>query len=143
MSSKDIEFNKRVVREYIIEIINTGITENIHRYIDKDYTETYNGQRYELGIEGAINHVAGVRKTYPDLKMSIEEQIGEGEWVSTSYLMTGTHKGEWMGIKPTNKIVKIHGINLDRVVDGKIVEHGGAANLLEPLMGIDAIKIVN
>jgi predicted ester cyclase len=143
MSSWNIAFNKEVVRKYINEIINTGNTEAIENYISDNYVETYNGQRYELGIKGAIEHVEGVRKTYPDLKLSIEYQIGEGEWVSTNYMMKGIHSGEWMGIKPTNKIVRIHGVNLDRVVEGRIVEHTGAANLLEPLMEIGAIKIIN
>lgn len=38
---------------------------------------------------------------------------------------------------------KIYGVNIDKVVNGKIVEHGGAANLLEPLMKIKAIRIVD
>ncbi|GFI51283.1 hypothetical protein IMSAGC020_02493 [Lachnospiraceae bacterium] len=38
--------------------------------------------------------------------------------------MEGTHKGEWLGIKPTNKILIFIGVDIDKVIDGKIVEHG-------------------
>ena len=55
--------------------------------------------------------------------------------------MTGTHAGEWMGIKPTHKKIQINGVNLNRVTNGKIIEHSGAANLLEPLLEIGAIQI--
>ena len=56
--------------------------------------------------------------------------------------MRGTHRGEWHGIKPTGKPVEVSAVNIDRVVNGRIVEHGGAANLLGPLLEIGAIQIV-
>jgi hypothetical protein len=48
----------------------------------------------------------------------------------------------WIGIKPTGRLVEFTEVNVDRVVDGLIVEHGGAANVLEPLLEIGAIRIV-
>lgn len=134
--------NKLIVRQYTEEIINTGDVSRIAEFIDENYTEVYNVKRYALGIQGAIQHVNGVRNTYPDLHLEIKQQIGEGQWVATSYLMTGTHTGKWMDIRPTNKEVRISGVNLDKVVNGKITEHSGAANLLEPLLEIGAIEIV-
>jgi predicted ester cyclase len=56
--------------------------------------------------------------------------------------MKGTHSGSWMGIKPTGKIMEVTGINVDRIVEGKIIEHGGAANMFEGLLSIGAIKLV-
>lgn len=140
LSSAGIQ-NKSIVREYINKVINTGNTVEISKYISPDYTEMYEGKKYELGIAGAREHIEGVRNTYPDLELKIDRQICEGEWVATSYTMTGTHKGEWLGIKPTNKKITVNGVNIDRIVDGKIIEHGGAVNLLEPLLQIQAIKV--
>ncbi|MCX2745590.1 ester cyclase [Mangrovivirga sp. M17] len=133
---------KKLVQDYIEHVINTGQIQNITEFISQDYTEEYNGQRYVLGISGAIKHVEGVRETYPDLKLKIEKQICEGNWVATYYIMNGTHQGEWMNIKPTNEKIMIYGINLDKVINNKIVEHCGAANLLEPLIKSGAIQIV-
>ena len=48
-----------------------------------------------------------------------------------------THQSEWRGITPTGKAVQVTAVNIDRVVGGRIVENGGAANLLEPLLGIE------
>ena len=73
--------------------------------------------------------------------MAIHQQIGEGDWVATSYTMSGTHSGEWLGIKPTFKQIKVSGVNINKVMNGKICEHSGAANLLQPLLSIEAIKI--
>jgi hypothetical protein len=48
-----------------------------------------------------------------------------------------------MGIKPTGKPVVFTGVNINKVVNSKIVEHGGAANLFSPLLEIGAITAVN
>jgi hypothetical protein len=78
-----------------------------------------------------------VREIYPDLRLTVEQQIAEGEWVATRVTARGTHRGGvWLGMKPTGKSVEITAVNIDRVVDGRIVEHGGAANLLEPMLAI-------
>lgn len=68
--------------------------------------------------------------------------IGEGEWVASCITASGTHSGEWIGIAPTGKKVTFTGVNVDRVVGGKLVEHGGAANMLGPLLEIGAIRVV-
>jgi predicted ester cyclase len=91
---------------------------------------------------GAKAHIVGVRQTFPDLHITIEQQIAEGEWVVPRITAIGTHKGSWIGMKPTNRPVVITGVNVDRVVDGRIVEHGGAANMLGPLLEIGAIKVI-
>jgi predicted ester cyclase len=126
--------NKTIIRRYIEEIENTGDVSNIQEFITEEYVEVYEGERYNIGIKGAKDHVLGVRRVFPDLKLSIENQISEGEWVVTIYSVTGTFIDEWFGMKPTGKPITFTGVNVDRIKDGKIIEHGGAANLLEPLM---------
>ena len=126
--------NKDIIRRFVEEIENTGDVTNIKEFIAEDYVEVYEGKRYPIGIQGAIDHVLGVRHVYPDLKLTIENQISEGEWVATAYSVTGTFENEWLGMKPTGKSITYTGVNLNRIKNGKIVEHGGAANLLDPLL---------
>jgi predicted ester cyclase len=125
--------NKKIIRRYIDEIENTGDVSNIQEFISENYVEVYEGERYEIGIKGAIDHVLGVRRVFPDLKLTIENQISEGEWVVTVYSVTGTFKDEWFDMKPTGKTISFTGVNVDRIKGGKIIEHGGAVNLFEPL----------
>jgi predicted ester cyclase len=134
--------NKLLVRKYIEEVINTGVVDEIEKYISNDYTEIFEGKRYLLGIDGAREHIRGVRRTYPDLTLTIEQQVAEGEYVATCITARGTHQGEWLGIKPTGKLVTYTGVNIDRVVNGRIAEHGGAANLLGPLLEIGGVRVV-
>jgi len=48
--------------------------------------------------------------------------------------MQGKHEGQWIGIKPTGRTLSFNGVDIDRMVDGKIVEHGGAVNTFETLL---------
>jgi len=137
-----VDQNKRLVRRYYEEVLNTGDVTDVASFIAPDYVEVYDNVRYPLGLEGAQEHVLGVRRTYADLHLTIEQQIGEGEWVVSVVTMRGTHVGEWLGIAPTGKPVQMTAVNVDRVVDGRIVEHGGAANLLGPLVEIGAVRPV-
>jgi predicted ester cyclase len=133
--------NKSLVKDYIELVLNAGDISLIPKYVSPDYVEIYNNKKYSVGIEGAKDHIIGVRNNYPDIKLSINQQIAEGEWVATCYTMSGTHTGSWMGIKPTGKEIMVTGVNIDKIVDGKIVEHGGAANMFEGLLDIGAIEI--
>jgi len=126
--------NKTIIRRFLEEIENTGDVSNIREFISDDYVEVFEGDRYGIGIKGAIDHVLGVRRVFPDLKLTIENQISEGDWVVTIYSVNGTFKDEWFGMKPTGKPITFTGVNVDRIKDGKIIEHGGAANLFDPLL---------
>jgi predicted ester cyclase len=138
MSATD---NKLLIRMYIEEVINIGNVDGIEIYVSNDYTEIFEGKRHPMGVEGAREHVLGVRKTYPDLTLTIDYQIAEGEYVATSITARGTHRGVWLGIQPTGKVVTYTGVNVDRVVNGRIAEHGGAVNLLGPLLEIGAVGV--
>jgi predicted ester cyclase len=139
MSEED---NKRLIRRYIEEVINTGNVDRLPEFIGPDYVEIYNNVKYESGLEGATKHILGGRETYSGLHLAIEKQIAEGDWVVTQVTARGNHQGIWMGIKPTGKDVEFTCVNVDKVVDGRIVEHGGAANMLEPLLAIGTVRVV-
>lgn len=131
--------NKAIIRRFIEEIENTGDVTNIQELISEYYVEVHEGERHQIGIKGAIDHVLGVRRVFPDLKLTIENQISEGEWVATVYSVTGTFMNEWFDMKPTGKPITFTGVNMDRVKEGRIIEHGGASNLLDPLLNADVI----
>ncbi len=137
------EENKILVRRFYEEIVNTGNVDRIENFIAPEYEEVHDGKRYVIGIEGAKEHILGGRETYRDLHLSVEKQIAEGDWVVTCLTARGVHQGTWLGIKPTGKAVSFTVVNVDRVVDGRIVEHGGAANMLGPLLEIGAIRVVS
>jgi predicted ester cyclase len=133
--------NKEIVKQYMEDILNTGNAEDLSRFISPTYTEVFKNKRYRLGIKGIRKKIAGIREIYPDLKLSIDLQTTEDDWVVTTYIMNGTQLGSWMGIRPTGKTIEVRGVNIDRVVDSKITEHESSADLLDPLIEINQHSI--
>jgi len=136
----DLEY-KKIARRFIEEIVNTGKTETISEFIDPNYKDHNDKENEITGIEGAIAHIAAVRSTYPDLVVSIEQQICEGNIVVSHIIGRATHSGNWLGMKPTNKPITIHGVNIDKFKGNRIIEHWGMANSLEALLEIGAFPI--
>lgn len=136
------EQNKGVVRRFLEAIVNTGDVSLLPEVIAADCRESNDPTGRSIGLDAMRAHILGVRATYPDLHVTIVRQIAEGDWVATQIEARGTHLGAWAGIAPTGKPVTITGVNLDRIVAGRIVEHGGAANMFEALLAIDAIQPV-
>jgi steroid delta-isomerase-like uncharacterized protein len=62
------------------------------------------------------------RTAFPDLHATIEDQIAEGDKVITRWSVQGTHQGVFRGHSPTGKQMRVTGIVVDRIVDGKAVE---------------------
>jgi len=136
-----IEDNKRLVRRYYEEIFNTGDVDQIASFVSPEYVEVHDHVRHPIGVEGARAHVLGVRAVYRDLALTIDRQIAEGPWVVSCVTMRGVHVGgEWQGIKPSGKSIAVAAVNVDKVVEGRIVEHSGAANLLLPLLMSGAVR---
>lgn len=139
-SDMDTGANKLLVRRFYEEVVSTGAVDRVAEFIGADCVETDGRVRLESGIEGMVTHVRGVRSVYRDLRITVERQIAEDEWVASVITAVGTHVGEWLDIPPTGKPVVFTGVNVDRVVDGRIVEHGGAANMLIPLLEAGAVR---
>ena len=73
---------------------------------------------------------------FPDLHLTIEDQIAEGDKVVTRWTARGTHQGPFMGIPPTGKRAVVTGIAIDRFANGKFVENwnnGDDLGLLQQL----------
>ncbi len=75
-----------------------------------------------VGRDGLLQVVAAIRAAIPDLRRTIELQLVDGELVATSFADEGTHDGPLMGVPATGRRVRVRGINIERVVDGRIVE---------------------
>jgi len=74
------------------------------------------------GIEGLKQFVSMIRSAIPDLRITLEDDIAEGDKVVSRLRAQGTHQGELMGIAPTSNELMITGITIHRIEEGKIVE---------------------
>jgi steroid delta-isomerase-like uncharacterized protein len=58
----------------------------------------------------------------PDLKFTVDETVSEKDKLVVAWTINGTHKGELMGVTPTNRKVSFSGITINEIADGKIIE---------------------
>jgi steroid delta-isomerase-like uncharacterized protein len=103
-----------------------------------------NGQRsyapaFTGGIEAWKKFQSKYRKAFPDHRLAIEDQIAEGDKVVTRWTTQGTHKADLPGIPATGKHVKITGITISRLSNGKIVEEWQNWDALGLLQQLDVV----
>ena len=136
------EENKAIARRLNDEVWTKGRLEVIDELIADDFVTTVVGAPEQIrGPQGFREFVVMYRTAFPDLRISVEEQIAEGETVVTRWTATGTHEGELMGIAATGKQVTTAGINVDRVAGGKLVGGWGLFDQLGLLQQIGAVPV--
>ena len=74
------------------------------------------------GLEGLKDILRAMRAGFPDIVFSIQEQIAEGDKVASRFEWTGTHTGEFLGVPATARHVRVWGIVIDRLENGRIKE---------------------
>jgi len=82
---------------------------------------------------------AAISVGFPDLVHVPEDIIAEGDKVVVRWTATGTHRGEWAGIPPTNKRVSVRGTQIFRIVGGKVVEQWPSTDVFELLVQLGVI----
>lgn len=130
------------VKYFYETIISENQLERVAEFVSPKCCVKVGERLIPVGVEGMKEHIQATKQTYPDYKMKIIKQFCDGDYVISEFVMEGTHKGEWIGIKPTNKRLVFTGVDIDKVVDGMIVEHGGAVNTFETLFEAGVIGAI-
>jgi steroid delta-isomerase-like uncharacterized protein len=126
------EQNKALARRSLEEIWNQdnlAVIDELFASNATFYDPNVPGGKY-TGPDGARQFVQVYRGAFPDVRITINDQIAEGDKVCTRWTATGTHKGELMGIAPTNKRATVTGVDIDRYQDGKVVEAWASYDML-------------
>jgi steroid delta-isomerase-like uncharacterized protein len=119
MSTDD---NKELVRQ-LVAALNDNRIQDLDELVavqyDQDNPSVYPGR---AGLKELFTRL---RSAFPDLNVSIEQLVAEGDRVVAVSRMNGTQQGELPGIKPSGRTVNVSSMDLYRVQDGRIVEHFG------------------
>lgn len=137
------EANKAISRRVVEEIFNGGRLEVADELVTRDFVG-HDPALPEplLGPAGLKAQAAGYRSAFPDLRITIEDEIAEGDRVVTRWIARGTHEAELFGIPATGKQTTATGITIDRIVDGRIAEQWNnwdTFGLLQQLGAIPAL----
>ncbi len=115
--------NKALVRRWLEEVFTGGVFSRL----DEIFTQTYVLHDPSFPEEvhsfgGVERYVGAYRAAFPDLRICVEDQVAEADTVATRWAARGTHRGEFLGMAPTDDEVAVSGIQFDRIVGGRIDE---------------------
>jgi predicted ester cyclase len=134
-----LEANKTLSLRVNNEILSGGNLNVADEILSPDYVDHNAPPGFSPGVAGFKEQITMYRTAFPDLRIVADDLIAEGGKVVTRWTATGTHNGELMGIAPTGNKVTVQGIAIDRIIDGKIVEHWDVFDQLGMLQQIGAI----
>ncbi|WP_228079646.1 ester cyclase [Streptomyces profundus] len=119
---RDVRENKTVVRRYLDEVINAGALGVADELCAPDFRE-HDPASVNEPLDLADSK-ASVARWLATLRPSflIEDQLADGDLVTTRFTVTGTHSGEFMGLGPTGRPVRVTGQVTHRFEDGLLAE---------------------
>ncbi|MEU8248944.1 ester cyclase [Nonomuraea sp. NPDC048916] len=128
--------NKETLRRFH-DAVSTGDEEIVSRTIDEVVRPDVQ-IRTPLPIETtgtqAMKEVlAMLHRAFPDLHVEIEDVIAEGDRVVTRNTVTGTHRGEYMGVPPTGKSITYKEILIARFADGRVAETWAVVDVMSQM----------
>jgi steroid delta-isomerase-like uncharacterized protein len=112
--------NASIVRGFVDEVINNGNIEAAAQYVWEDVVEQVPLPGQGPGLDGLKDILRAMRSGFPDIVFSIQEQVAEHDKVVSRFEWTGTHNGEFLGIPATGRPVRVWGVVIDRLQDGRI-----------------------
>lgn len=115
--------NKAIVRRLYEEVWNKRKLDLVSEIISPSHAlQAPNVVGSAMGPEAYKRQFALFLAGYSDLHWAIEDLIAEDDKVVACWTITGTHRGEFMGVPPTNKKVSVEGITIHHITNGKIMD---------------------
>lgn len=147
------ELNKAIVRRFVDEVVNRGDLGAVDELLAPNFLEhdalipgTSAGPEKAAdstatrpkGRESAKRQYALLHAGFPDLRVTVEDCVAEGERVALRSVWRGTHRGEFLGLAPTGRAIALENLELLRLQRGQIVEHWGLmdGSTLLTLLGV-------
>ena len=131
--------NATIVRRFTEEVITKGKIDAAAQFVWEDVVEQVPLPGQRPGLEGLKDILRYMRSGFPDIDFSVKEQISEGDKVASRFEWTGTHQGEFMGVPATGKPVRVWGIVVDRLEDGRIKDTRIIMDTLGLMMQLGAV----
>ncbi|SHH76942.1 conserved hypothetical protein, steroid delta-isomerase-related [Chryseolinea serpens] len=141
MSEKDK--NKQIVQTYFDEVWNKGNVDALDELLSTEYiNHTPSTPNPPKGAVGLKPIVRAIRKGFPDLHYEIKEIIATNDRVVARVVMTGTQSDTLFGIPPTGKRIEVNQINIEKIENGRIVEHWRVTDELAMMQQLGVVQIV-
>src|SRR3954471_4627338 len=114
--------NKAIAMRLFDEVLNAHNVARCDELYAADYVALSLPPGFSPDREGVKQYHSQYFQAFPDMHLTVDSMIAEGDWVVVHYTGTGRHQGDLMGIPPTGKQVVASAVLTLRIMDGRIVE---------------------
>lgn len=131
----NVEFMKKFV-----ELINSASEKLARELVSPEAIFHVPGRSEPMvGPAGYLAIVGMMRAGFPDIQWTVEELISESDKIAARFTMRGTHRGQFMGVLPTEKAITVQALNIYHLKNGQIIKEYGAPDMLGLLAQIGAL----
>ncbi|HUA41110.1 MAG TPA: ester cyclase [Streptosporangiaceae bacterium] len=120
----------------IYQAINTGELGLLEQYVAADYVEHTEGYQ---GVAPFQQQIAAFRAAFPDLHVSIDDLVTDGDRFASRTTITGTHTGDLMGMPATGQQISVEAVDIGRIENGQAKERWGGLNMYSMLTQLGVI----
>lgn len=130
---------RAIAHRFYTEVLNQGKLDVIDELVAEDFTEHEEMPGLPTDKEAPRAFVGMMREGFPDFNATIEDMIVEGDKLVVRARMSGTHKGEFMGIPPTGNKFDVHAIDVVAMRNGKVTDHWGVTDSMTMMQQLGVI----
>lgn len=130
--------NKAIARRVFDEMFNQGKFQVTEELYAKEFVN--HGLHRDASLSEDQRAARGWKLAFPDLNMTVVQEIAEGDLVTVLWTATGTNTGEGNGLPATGRKMEVRGITIWRIVNGKIAEEWSAFDQLKVMKDLGLIS---
>jgi len=140
LSSAQEQENKQVVRRFF-ELLDRHDTESMGRLLvsSTNYSFHIGGMSSPVDWNEHRRLLTSVNNSFPDLRHEIIDMVAEGDKVAVRLRVTGTHKGDFLGIPPTDNKLFLEEMGFISIIDAKITEGWISTDTMRLMKQIGAV----
>jgi steroid delta-isomerase-like uncharacterized protein len=132
--------NASIVRDLFLHAFNDGDFTVAEQHVVDDYVDHSLMAAPAPGREGFLKRIMGLRLAFPDIRMTIEHVVEDGDMVALTWRMEGTHTGPLGPLPPSGNPISVAGMNLERMDGDRIAEHWSFPDNLGLFVQVGAIE---
>ncbi|MFZ0897184.1 MAG: ester cyclase [Candidatus Nitrosopolaris sp.] len=134
------EQNKAIAHRFIQELFTEGKVDEAKNFVTPDVV--YHGLEDVRGLEDFKKWIIEEHKSFPDMQITIVEDIAEGSNVAVRWTLKATHEGDFAGLPASHKKLEAHGVDIFHFENTKIKEAWTIFDALAPTLGLGIVKMV-
>lgn len=123
--------NEKLLERYISEVWDEGNPKAVERFAAKSFRRHGRPGSEPLDRDAQIERLTGFKTAFPDIEIVVDGVVADDQHIAFRSTMTGTHRGELMGIAPTGREVTVQLVDIIRVERGKFAEQWGGPDMLD------------